>query len=424
MADPHAVRDRPDRRLLPAGRADQGDAGRGSRGGAGRRGGGRRASSTSCGRRRRRDVSDRADPGRRAARRDAPEPEFEVARAPRRSSTRRRRRCASTLHVDRARAAARSTRSRSSRRSRSSPARRAYDDETRERLVELFGEPERWARRRRAASRWAQARRARARLHRLDEFALAGRRAPTTSRSAAAKYFHALPTARCRCASTSTARSSTAATTGGCRSSLVPWSCSAGFRHAGRRSGSETIDALLPRPRLGRGCTPRRSSALAARQGRARAADLRRGRATSCCEEADAMSDAARAARRLAALRGLRALPVHAGGDQERDADPVRDRLPARLRGRRDPTPSTTCGCECVLEAAAPDALLTRDGRASCSPAGERHQGGRAPASSCGRRRSPSSPRRSRRRFAFDGEPGRCASAAAAARASAAARCG
>ena len=43
----------------------------------------------------------------------------------------------------------------------------------------------------------------------------------------------------------------------------------------------------------------------------------------------------ARRARRHAALRGLRALPVHAGRDQERDADAVRDRLPAGLRGRQ-----------------------------------------------------------------------------------------
>ena len=46
------------------------------------------------------------------------------------------------------------------------------------------------------------------------------------------------------------------------------------------------------------------------------------------------MNAGARGAGRLAALRGLRALPVHAGRDQERHADAVRDRLPAGLRGR------------------------------------------------------------------------------------------
>ena len=36
----------------------------------------------------------------------------------------------------------------------------------------------------------------------------------------------------------------------------------------------------------------------------------------------------------LAAVRGLRAVPVHARRDQERDPDAVRDRVPAGLRGR------------------------------------------------------------------------------------------
>ena len=45
---------------------------------------------------------------------------------------------------------------------------------------------------------------------------------------------------------------------------------------------------------------------------------------------------ASRAARRLPALRGLRAVPVHAGRDEERDADAVRDRLSGRLRAQRD----------------------------------------------------------------------------------------
>ena len=56
------------------------------------------------------------------------------------------------------------------------------------------------------------------------------------------------------------------------------------------------------------------------------------------------MSDLPREPRRLAALRGLRALSLHAGGDQERDSDAVRDRLSARLRASAARRPSTTSG--------------------------------------------------------------------------------
>ena len=61
-----------------------------------------------------------------------------------RSRTPRRRRCAST-RTSTTRRGARSTRSRSRPRSRSIPRAGTYDAETRERLVELFGPPERWA---------------------------------------------------------------------------------------------------------------------------------------------------------------------------------------------------------------------------------------------------------------------------------------
>ncbi len=91
-----------------------------------------------------------------------------------------------------------------------------------------------------------------------------------------------------------------------------------------------------------------------------------------------------RAARRLAALRGLRALSVHAGRDQERDADAVRDRLPARLRG------------------AAAGRLRPRPDRVSCSPAGPTRPSSRSRPSSCRRpgtaTRRPSAARSSRRR--------------------------
>ena len=81
---------------------------------------------------------------------------------------------------------------------------------------------------------------------------------------------------------------------------------------------TETLDALLRRKAARALPTPRR---------------LRGG---SCWRSA--RERRARAPRRLAALRGLRALPVHAGRDQERHAHAVRDRLPARLRRRRRAT--------------------------------------------------------------------------------------
>ena len=65
-----------------------------------------------------------------------------------------------------------------------------------------------------------------------------------------------------------------------------------------------------------------------------RAADLRR-----LCRRAagGGRLDGERRGRRapgdLASVRGLRPVSVYALGDQERDADPVRDRVPARLRG-------------------------------------------------------------------------------------------
>ena len=110
---------------------------------------------------------------------------------------------------------------------------------------------------------------------------------------------------------------------------LVPWSCSIQWRmpvDVWRRA----IDAHYP----GGGWIRLHHDtlqALAQPQGRARDALVRRDRAGApggvAVSVETMLSDAA--------LRGLRALPVHAGGDQERDADPVRDRLSAGLRGRR-----------------------------------------------------------------------------------------
>ena len=95
---------------------------------------------------------------------------------------------------------------------------------------------------------------------------------------------------------------------------------------------------LLPEPRLGRG---RRGDdrAAAPLQARAGPALLRGGAGAAA-----GAGDERRAARRLAALRGLRALSLHAGRDQERDADPARDRLSARLRRAQPAGPSGAAG--------------------------------------------------------------------------------
>ena len=84
------------------------------------------------------------------------------------------------------------------------------------------------------------------------------------------------------------------------------------------------------------------------------------------------MTDRARGARAVAAVGGIRAVPLHPGRDQERHPDPVRDRLPAGLRGRRSRAPSTTSSSACVLRRPA-DAVLSAEVR-FLAPSGERHQ--------------------------------------------------
>ena len=82
--------------------------------------------------------------------------------------------------------------------------------------------------------------------------------------------------------------------------------------------------------------------AAAATADGARRAVLRRGRLGPA---RGGSSDSAGRPGLVSALRGLRALPLHAGRDEERDPDTVRDRL-SRLRMRRGAgPPSTTCRC-------------------------------------------------------------------------------
>ena len=108
--------------------------------------------------------------------------------------------------------------------------------------------------------------------------------------------------------------------------SLVPWSCSAEFRLP-VATWRELIEHYYPQHRLDRAAGRRRCGRSSARR---RAARCRRS--TPAWRSCSRSGRERRRARRLAALRGLRALPVHAGRDQERDAHAVRHRLPARVR--------------------------------------------------------------------------------------------
>ena len=138
------------------------------------------------------------------------------------------------------------------------------------------------------------------------------------------------------------ARSSTAATTARCRS------CSC--RGRARRSGScrSTIWRGMMERFYPNGAWARLHADTVARL---RRRQLGRGSPSLDACIAELLDEAgrravtarpARGAARHAAVRGLRALPVHAGRRQERDADAVRHRLPAGLRrhGRQRARPA------------------------------------------------------------------------------------
>ena len=217
------------------------------------------------------------------------------------------------------------------------PARRGYDPETRERLAELFGPPACWA--------------------------------PSTSGLAWARVSAAVPAFRARRRSRSrspaptTSRSRRRSTSTRVEDGEIPLSFHFNgnvFYRDGRGPAPGDAGALeqhrpVPDAGLGlarddRGALPRRrlDPAQRARRSRrstgaARSAGLPSFDAcVSELLESDVTSWST--ARLLAAVRGLRAVSVHARRDQERDPDAVRDRLPARLRGRVRRARSTTRG--------------------------------------------------------------------------------
>jgi hypothetical protein len=123
------------------------------------------------------------------------------------------------------------------------PARRAYDDATRERLVELFGAPERWAVTTRSMV-WAQ----------LDVLVPAFTGSTTVSvpiachydlELAAAKYLHSLPDGEAPLALHFNGMVYYPGEAGGLQIVLLPWSNSIGFRMP-VRVWRETIEHYYP----------------------------------------------------------------------------------------------------------------------------------------------------------------------------------
>jgi hypothetical protein len=105
------------------------------------------------------------------------------------------------------------------------PARRAYDDETRARLVELFGAPERWASTTTRSFLWAQVGAVVPAFRDAAEFSVD---VPCTYdlEVAAAKYVHSLPDGEVPL----TFHFSGTVLHSGMQVAMVPWSCSASFR--------------------------------------------------------------------------------------------------------------------------------------------------------------------------------------------------
>ena len=204
----------------------------------------------------------------------------------------------------------------------------------RERLVELFGAPERWAATTRSSSgrrstrscRRSPARRVRVAgpVHlrpRAGRGQVPRLRCPTARRRSP---FHFNGMVLYRDAEGAAGRAhpvDVLGSTGACRS----------------RCGGETIDPHYPG---GGWIAPAAETLEALRAGQARAG---LPSFDACVGELLGEGDMATRSRSSSTRCSTRAtaLPVHAGRDQERDADAVRDRLPAGLRGRRRGARST-----------------------------------------------------------------------------------
>ena len=273
--------------------------------------------------------------------------------------------------------------------------------DTRERLVELFGEPERWARddpQLPLGPRDALV----PELPRHDDGSRCRSRAPTTSSSRRRSTSTASPAASSRSASTSTARSSTAATTA--RSRCTP-SRGRAPRAGGCRSrpGAQMIERHYPNS-AGSGSTPTRPSCCTATRRARGLLSIDAAVSRSCSTPAEMRPRSAGvdahdrrprgAARRRCSTRATRST-LHAGRGEERDA---------RRRSGSSTRPPTPRETRCDLRPAAAGGQSSR-GDAETRIAAEVRFLQAAPAaaatapssggsSSAGRPRSPSSPRR------------------------------
>ena len=124
------------------------------------------------------------------------------------------------------------------------PARRSYDDETREKLVELFGPPERWATTTRSLV-WHQADALVPAFIGSTTFHVA---VPATFdvEVASSKYLHGLPEGEVPLAFNFNGTVHDRGDDGRLPMSLVPWSCSAEFRLP-VRTWRELIEHYYPR---------------------------------------------------------------------------------------------------------------------------------------------------------------------------------
>ena len=154
------------------------------------------------------------------------------------------------------------------------PARRSYDAETREKLVELFGPPERWATTTRSLV-WHQADVLVPAFIGSTTFRVAVP-ASFDMEVASSKYLYGLPDGELPLAFNFNGTVHYRGDDGRLQMSLVPWSCTRGVPHAGEHL-ARPDRALLPAQRLDP--APRAHAPGApAREGAPRAADPRRVR--------------------------------------------------------------------------------------------------------------------------------------------------
>ena len=224
------------------------------------------------------------------------------------------------------------------------PARRTYDAETRERLVELFGAPERWATTTRCLSGTRPT--ARAGFIGATTFRVA---VPCSFdlELASAKYFYALPDGERPLAFNFNGTVHYRGDDGRLQVALVPWSCSAEFRTAGRDL-ARADRAPLPEWRLGRAARARHA------RRRSSARRPRRGLPTLDACVADCWRTARVSARSTSSssrcsTRATRSIPYTPGATKNATPTPFGIVYPPAY-ARRSPTRPRPPRLQCVVE--------------------------------------------------------------------------